>query len=102
VPSSYETYEVTVKKVENKIVYYKETVERRYLIFWPGNQRRVHRHTAEPDSNQRVPVGRVPLVKRDVQFYVTRQFVSLSAVFIECSNYEFPFQLKVKYNADEN
>jgi hypothetical protein len=27
---SYETYEVTAKKAENKIVYYKETVEGRH------------------------------------------------------------------------
>jgi hypothetical protein len=35
--SSYETYEVTGMKVENKIVYYKETVECRHLLFCLGS-----------------------------------------------------------------
>jgi hypothetical protein len=50
------------KEVENKIVYYKDTTDSRHLIFWPESQRRVHRHTAEPEPNRRVPVGRVPLL----------------------------------------
>jgi hypothetical protein len=41
---------VTVKKVENKTVYYKETVEGRHLIFWSGSQRRVHCDTTEPEG----------------------------------------------------
>jgi hypothetical protein len=35
--SFYEIYEVTVKRVENKMVYYEETAESPYLIFWPGS-----------------------------------------------------------------
>jgi hypothetical protein len=34
------TYQLIVKKLENKIVYYKETVECRHLIFWPQSQER--------------------------------------------------------------
>jgi hypothetical protein len=51
-----------VKKVENKIVYYKDTVECRYVIFWPGNQRRVHCHTAKLEPNQSVATDWVLLL----------------------------------------
>jgi hypothetical protein len=51
----YETFELRVKKVENKIVYYKETNS---LL---GSQRRVHCQTAEPEPNRRVSIERVPL-----------------------------------------
>jgi predicted AlkP superfamily phosphohydrolase/phosphomutase len=37
--SFYETWEVTEKNVKNDIVYYKEKVECRHPIFWPGSQR---------------------------------------------------------------
>jgi uncharacterized membrane protein len=48
----YKTCEVTVKKVENKIVYYRETVECQHLIFWAGSQRgRVQCHTAKSEPN---------------------------------------------------
>jgi hypothetical protein len=57
------TCRVTVKKVENKIVYYEEIVECRHLIFWSRSQRRVHCHTAKPESNRRVTVDRVPLLR---------------------------------------
>jgi hypothetical protein len=57
----YDTYEPTAKKVQNKILYYKETVECRHLIFWPGSQRRVHCHTANPEPNRRVAVDGVTL-----------------------------------------
>jgi hypothetical protein len=59
---NYGTYEVTVKKVENKIVYYKETVECLHLILWPRSQRRVQCHTAKPEPNQRVRINQVPLL----------------------------------------
>jgi hypothetical protein len=55
------TYRVTVKKVENKIMYYKETAECLQLIFWPRSQRRVHYHTAKLKPNQRVTIDWVPL-----------------------------------------
>jgi hypothetical protein len=39
-------WEVTVKKLENKTAYYKETVKCRRLMRWPESQRRVQFHTA--------------------------------------------------------
>jgi hypothetical protein len=62
VHSSYETSEVTMKKVENKIVYYKGTMQWQHLIFWPGNHRRVHCHTTKLEQNQSVLINRIPLV----------------------------------------
>jgi hypothetical protein len=43
-------------------VYYKETVECRLIIFWPGSQRTVHCHTAELEPNLRVSIDRVSLL----------------------------------------
>jgi hypothetical protein len=62
VTSFYKIYEVTVKKVENKTVFFKGTVQNRHLILWPGSQRRVHCHTAKQEPNQRVTVDQVPLL----------------------------------------
>jgi len=45
-----------VKKLQNKIVYYKKTVECLHLIFWPGSQGRVYGHTAKFVPNCRVSV----------------------------------------------
>jgi hypothetical protein len=64
VSSFYKTYEIIVKKVENKTVYYEETVECRHLIFWPENQRRIHCHTAKPEPNWKVTVDQVPLLEK--------------------------------------
>jgi hypothetical protein len=47
-------YQLTVKKLENKIEYYKETVERHDLISWPVSQGRVHCHTAKLEITCRV------------------------------------------------
>jgi hypothetical protein len=58
-----ESHEVTVKKVENNTVYYKETVVYRHPIFF-GKEvggRGVHCHIAKPDPNRRVCTDRVPL-----------------------------------------
>jgi hypothetical protein len=52
----------TVKKVENKIVYYKETVECVHLIFWSRSQKKVHCHTAKPELNWRVTIDQIPLL----------------------------------------
>jgi hypothetical protein len=57
----YETYEATVKELENRTMYYEEAVECRYLICWPGSQRRVHYHTAKLEPNRRVSIDRVNL-----------------------------------------
>jgi hypothetical protein len=48
--------------MENKILYYKETVESLCLIFWPKSQRRVHCHAAKLEPNWRVTVDWVPLL----------------------------------------
>jgi hypothetical protein len=40
-------YKLVVKKLENEIMYCKETVECRHITFWPGSQGRVHYHTAK-------------------------------------------------------
>lgn len=56
--NSYNAYSI---KVKNKIVNYEETFEYRHLIFWPGNQRTVHCHTAKPKLNQRITINQVPL-----------------------------------------
>jgi hypothetical protein len=50
-----------MKKVENKIVYYRETVECLHQIFWPKSQRGVHFHNAKLEPNQRVTIDYVPL-----------------------------------------
>jgi hypothetical protein len=42
-------YQLIVKKLENKIVYNKETVEC-YPIFWIGSRGRVYCHTAKLQS----------------------------------------------------
>jgi hypothetical protein len=51
-----------VKKLENKIVYYKEAMEHLYLIFWRENQRRVHCHAEKLELNWRVSIHWVPLL----------------------------------------
>jgi hypothetical protein len=38
-----------------------QAVECLHLIFWPGNQRRFHCHTAKPEPDRRVTINRVPL-----------------------------------------
>jgi hypothetical protein len=57
--SFYLTYKVTAKKVENKIVYYKETLECLHLIFWPRSLRRVHYYTSKLEPNRRVTISQV-------------------------------------------
>jgi hypothetical protein len=47
-----ETYRLTVKKLESKIVYYKQTAECLLLIFWPRSQGRVHCHTEKLEGNK--------------------------------------------------
>jgi hypothetical protein len=54
--SFYWTYKTAVKKVENKIVYYKETMECLHLIFWPKSQRRAHYHTEKPEPNRNITI----------------------------------------------
>jgi hypothetical protein len=49
--------QLMVKKLENKIVYYKETVECQHLIFWPGSQGSIRCHTAKLEPNQRVRIN---------------------------------------------
>jgi hypothetical protein len=44
------------RKVKNKILYYKETVKCRHLIFWPESQRMAQCLTAKPELNQRVTI----------------------------------------------
>jgi hypothetical protein len=51
-------YQLIVKKLENKIVYNKETVEC-YLIFWMGSRGRVYCHTAKLQSYLRVSINEV-------------------------------------------
>jgi hypothetical protein len=51
----------SVKKLESKSMYYKETIERQQRIFWPGCQGRVHCCTAKLEANTRVTVDWVPL-----------------------------------------
>jgi hypothetical protein len=41
-----------MNKLENKIIYYKETFECQNLIFWPWIQSGVHCHTQKLDPNQ--------------------------------------------------
>jgi hypothetical protein len=55
-------YEITVKKMENVTVYYKETEVGWHLIFCLGSRRRDHRHIAKPEPNRRVTIDRVPLL----------------------------------------
>jgi hypothetical protein len=50
-------YQVTVKKLENKIVHYKEIVQYQHLIFWPVRQGRFHCNTAKLEPNQRNSIG---------------------------------------------
>jgi hypothetical protein len=69
-------FEVTVKKLENKVVYYKETVGSQHLIFWPGSQRRVHCHTAKPESDQRVSICWVPLLM-GISYLPVQAFICL-------------------------
>jgi hypothetical protein len=47
--------------MENKMVYYKEAVEFRHLIFEPVSQGRVHCHIANLKLNQRVSVDEAPV-----------------------------------------
>jgi hypothetical protein len=54
-------YQFIVEKLENKIVYYRGTVECQHLIFWLVSQGRVHCHTAKLEPNWRVSVDEVPL-----------------------------------------
>jgi hypothetical protein len=51
-----------VKKVKDKIVYYKETVECQHVIFLPQCHRRAQCHTAELEPNWRVTVDWAPLL----------------------------------------
>jgi hypothetical protein len=39
-----ETYQIMVKKLQKKTVYYKKTTECQHLIFWAGSQERVYCH----------------------------------------------------------
>jgi hypothetical protein len=55
------TYQLIVKKLENKTVCCKETVECWHLIFWPVSQGRVYYHTAKLKANWRVTIDWVPL-----------------------------------------
>jgi hypothetical protein len=50
--SFHKTYEITVKKVEDKIAYTKKQWSAD-TIFWPGSQNRVHYYTAKPEPHQR-------------------------------------------------
>jgi hypothetical protein len=59
-----------VKKVENKIVYFKETMECLHLIFSARIQRRVHCHTAELDLNQRITMQWVAFLMNLIEFYI--------------------------------
>jgi hypothetical protein len=53
-------YQVIVKKMENKIVYYKETIECQHVIFWLVSQASVHCHIAKLEPNRRVTADEVP------------------------------------------
>jgi hypothetical protein len=55
---------LTVRKMKNRMVYYKETVKCWHLIFWPGSQRMVHCHTAKLGPNQRVTINQAPYKKK--------------------------------------
>jgi hypothetical protein len=57
-----------IAKKRNKILYYKETVECRHVIFWPVRQGRVHCHTANLEPNQRVSIDEVPSLVHSVTF----------------------------------
>jgi hypothetical protein len=46
-------YQLIVKKLQNKIVCYKETADRQHLIFWPESHGRVNCHTAKFEPNVR-------------------------------------------------
>jgi hypothetical protein len=54
-------YHDTVKKLENMIMYYKETAEWGHLIFWPASKKRVDCYTATLEPNRRVSTNEVPL-----------------------------------------
>jgi hypothetical protein len=81
----YDTYEVTMKKMENKIVYYKETVECQHLIFWPGSQRRVHCHTAKTELNWRATIDRVPSLVKDTNYEASHCAVFSSPLLLPFS-----------------
>jgi hypothetical protein len=61
-----ETFQLVAKKLENKIVYYKETIECQHLIFLPGSQGMVLCHAAKLEQNQRVMIDEVPSLRRNV------------------------------------
>jgi hypothetical protein len=63
------TYQLIVKKLQNKIVSYKETAECQHQIFWPGCQGRLCCHTAKLGQNQRVSVD-------EAQFLVQKNSIA--------------------------
>jgi hypothetical protein len=52
-------YLVIVKKLENTIVYYKQTLECRHLIYWPIRQQRVNCHTETLEPTWSVSIDEV-------------------------------------------
>jgi hypothetical protein len=54
-------HQLIVKQLENITVYYKETVESRHPIFWPGSQGRVQCLTANMELSQGVTIDQIPL-----------------------------------------
>jgi hypothetical protein len=52
-----------MKKLQNKIIHYKVTVEYQHLLFWPGIQGRFHCHATKLEMYQRLTIDNVPLVR---------------------------------------
>jgi hypothetical protein len=52
-----------VRMLQNKIVYYKKTIECLHVICWAGSQGRVHCHTAKLELNRKVSFDEVTLLK---------------------------------------
>jgi hypothetical protein len=59
--SFYWAFGETVKKVENKTVYYKKKLQCLQIIFLPTSQRRVHCHAVKMEPDQNETLGCIPL-----------------------------------------